>query len=68
MPKSKLNSFGARLRTLRLQKGWTQQILADHAGLTRESISSLENGRSDTTIRTLYDLATALGTTMSDML
>jgi putative transcriptional regulator len=61
-------ALGRRIRAVRSAKGWTQQILADHAELTRESISSIENGRSDPTFSTLAHIADALGLTLQDLL
>jgi putative transcriptional regulator len=49
-----------RIRALRTARGWTQQILADHAELTRESIFAIENGRFDPTFSTLQQIAHAL--------
>lgn len=68
MPVSKINIFGDRLRRLRLQKGWTQQILADHASLSRDSIVDLEHGYADPTLNTLKKLAQALEISVSDLL
>ena len=34
-----------RIRELRLQKGWTQQQLADAVGVSRQSINSIERDR-----------------------
>jgi len=42
--KSQLQSFGARLRELRLQKGWTLEELACRSGLSRAFMSRLESG------------------------
>jgi putative transcriptional regulator len=34
-----------RVKELREVKGWTQQELADHVGVTRQSINSIERNR-----------------------
>jgi putative transcriptional regulator len=34
-----------RVRELRLERGWTQQQLADAAGVSRQSINSIECNR-----------------------
>ncbi|HVG22136.1 MAG TPA: helix-turn-helix transcriptional regulator [Blastocatellia bacterium] len=39
----------------------TQEQLAVLAGMSQQYISDLENGKSNPTIVTLYELATALG-------
>ncbi|QHN02144.1 helix-turn-helix transcriptional regulator [Granulicella sp. WH15] len=53
-------ALGRRIRVLRVERRWTQQILADHATLSRESISAIENGRFDPTYSTLRRIAKAL--------
>jgi len=35
-------SFGALLRLLRVQRGWTQEYVAERAGITVGSVSNLE--------------------------
>jgi transcriptional regulator with XRE-family HTH domain len=57
--------IGRRIRVLRTQRGWTQTMLADHAGLAREHLSELENGHKEIGARTLERIATALGTKLS---
>ena len=42
--KSQLHSFGARLRELRLQRGWTLEEVACRSGLSRAFMSRLESG------------------------
>ena len=58
---------GGRIRRLRLKRGWTQQILADHAELTREHISAIETARSEPGLRALERIATALSVTLKDL-
>lgn len=41
---SQLNSFGARLRELRLQRNWTLQDIASRSGLSKTFVSRLESG------------------------
>jgi transcriptional regulator with XRE-family HTH domain len=48
----------ARLRT---EAGLTQEQLADRSGFSQQYISDLERGKSNPTVVTLYELATALG-------
>lgn len=60
-------ALGRRIRALRTAKGWTQQLLADHAELTRESISAIENGRFDPTFSTLARIARALSLTLEEL-
>lgn len=57
--------IGRRIRILRTQREWTQTMLADHAGLTREHLSELENGHKEIGARTLERITTALDTKLS---
>ena len=56
---------GRRIRVLRTQKGWTQQILADHAELTREHLSELENGKKEIGVRAIARIADAMEISLS---
>lgn len=58
-------AVGRRIRALRDAKEWTQTMLADHASLTREHLSELENGHKEIGVRTLERIATALGVTLA---
>ena len=52
---------GRNVQRLRRRKGLTQEQFADLSGFSQQYISSLEQGRRNPTIVTLYELATALG-------
>ena len=51
------------LKTLRKQRGLSQEALAERAGLHRNFISLLERRESQPTVDTLFRLADALGVT-----
>ena len=53
--------LGLALASLRKGKGWTQQSLAQKAGLRQATISRLENGVPGTTLETLLRVCAALG-------
>jgi DNA-binding XRE family transcriptional regulator len=53
-------AFGKRLRTLRLERGLTQEQLAETADLHPTFISNVERGYSAPTLYTLLHLAEAL--------
>lgn len=55
-----LVAFARRLRSIRLERGFSQEQLASLAGLDRTYVSSCENGRRNATIRTISRLAVAL--------
>ena len=52
-------AFGAELTRLRLDRGWSQQKLADALGYTERYIGQLERGVKSPTLRTLADIAEA---------
>ncbi len=60
--------FGNRVRELRKAKGWSQEQLAEAAGLDRTYIGRCEAGRQNATLKTVYALATALGVDATDLL
>jgi transcriptional regulator with XRE-family HTH domain len=60
--------FAARIRELRRERGLTQQELADRAGLTSTYLSRLESAGAAPGIDLVDRLATALGTSIHDIL
>ncbi|HZA05615.1 MAG TPA: helix-turn-helix domain-containing protein [Propionibacteriaceae bacterium] len=60
-------AFGERLRSLRERAGFTQEELADRAGLTPNAVSALERGtRTHPYPHTVRSLADALGLSSSE--
>ncbi len=55
-------AFGAELTRLRLDRGWSQQKLADALGYTERYIGQLERGVKSPTLRTVADIAEAFAT------
>lgn len=54
-----------RIREIREQKGMTQEELASKSGISRQTISSLENGSERSVLsKTLVAIAEALDTTV----
>lgn len=60
-------AFGRALRSLRTERGLTQEALAFECGLDRTYISILELGNSSPTLDTLYALCQALGLTLDQL-
>ena len=52
---------GRNVMRIRRRKGLTQEQLAEISGFSQQYISSLEQGRRNPTVITLYELAVALG-------
>ena len=59
---------GRNVRRLRHERGWTQEALAEVAGVSQQAVSELENGKSNPTILTLHELAQGLGVRPMDLL
>lgn len=57
-------SFAGRLRHLRAERGWSQQQLADFAGLSCQAVKSCEWERTEPKAHTLEQLAATLGVSM----
>lgn len=56
------------LRRLRTEKGWSQEELADRAGLHRTYVSGVERGVRNPTITIVAALAKALGVPPAELL
>lgn len=52
---------GRNVARLRREKGLTQEEVAERSGFSQQYLSSLERGRRNPTVITLYELAQALG-------
>jgi transcriptional regulator with XRE-family HTH domain len=63
-----LLKFGKRVRTLRLDRGWTQEEFAHRTGLNRSYMSEVERGKSDVSLSTLQKIAKTLGISLAELL
>lgn len=61
-------AFGHVLRTLRKEAGLTQEQLSFEAEIERNFVSLIERGINQPTVRVLFKLASALGTSPSAMI
>lgn len=52
------NELGRRLKSLRLEKGLTQEEVAHEVKFSRDHLSNIENGKHPINIKNLYKLAT----------
>ena len=66
--KAQLKAFGVRVRKLREQLDWSQEHLAERAGLHRTYISGLERGERNVSVLNILRLARALKTTPGTLL
>jgi len=65
---NRLIEIGKNLQSIRKRRGLTQKELGDKIGLTRESISSYEAGRSLLLVTTLLDMASILKVKVNEIL
>ena len=69
VPKQSLRvRFAASVRARRADCGWSQEVLAERAGLHRTYISSIERAERNVSIDNIERIATALGVGASDLL
>ncbi len=59
---------GRNVRRIREKKGLTQEKFAEISGFSQQYLSSLENGRRNPTVVTIYELARAMGISHLDLL
>jgi transcriptional regulator with XRE-family HTH domain len=60
--------FGHKLREIRLQRGISQEELAERAGLHRTYVSSVERGERNISLVNIENLARALGVTLAELM
>ncbi len=58
---------GRNMKRLREARGWSQEELADQAGIHRTYVSGVERGVRNPTVTVLEKLAIALGATLPDL-
>ncbi|QBR03402.1 helix-turn-helix domain-containing protein [Paraburkholderia pallida] len=63
-----VHDFGAAVRRLREAHAWSQERLAEHAGLNRTYVGEIERGAAIASIVTVEKLAHALGVSIGELL
>ncbi|MGA7744359.1 MAG: helix-turn-helix transcriptional regulator [Polyangia bacterium] len=56
-----LRYVAANTRRLRRKQGWTQEVLAEKAGMEVRYVQEIERAKTNMTLAILVDLASALG-------
>jgi transcriptional regulator with XRE-family HTH domain len=59
--------FGRRLRELRLEKGWSQETLANIAEIDRTYIPGIESGKRNVSIEVILKLSNAFEIDISQL-
>lgn len=62
-----LRYIGANIRRLRIERGWTQQELAQATGLKERYVQVLETGSANPTVKVVIAAAHALGVAPTDL-
>lgn len=60
-------SVNMRLRLARVERGWSQQDLADRVGVTRQTIGLIEKGEFNPSLQLCIRLAKVLGKTLDQL-
>lgn len=60
--------LAANIKKLRKERGWSQEVLADEAGLDRTYISGIERKVKNPTVTVVERIASALHCTLGDLL
>jgi putative transcriptional regulator len=48
-----------RLRVLRAERGWTQEVLAGRLGVSRQTVNAIETGKYDPSLKVAFQMAAA---------
>lgn len=68
MPKASVKTtFGTALRTLREKRGYSQEGLAERAGLHRNYVGGVERGERNVALENIVKLAQALSVRTKDL-
>jgi transcriptional regulator with XRE-family HTH domain len=60
-------ALGQRVRQLRLRKGYSQESFADHCGVHRTFMGTIERGETNLSLQNLARIAVGLGITLSKL-
>lgn len=63
-----IEKIAMRIKALRERKGWTQEMLAEKAGMSRSHLARLETAKQDPNLSTLEKIAEALGVKAASLL
>lgn len=55
------------IRTLRTERGWSQQDLADKLDVSRQSVNAIETGKYDPSLPLAFALARLFGRSIEDL-
>lgn len=56
-----------RLKVLRAERSWSQATLADHLGVSRQSVNAIETGKYDPSLPLAFAIARIFGLSIEDI-
>lgn len=59
--------IGSRIKNIRESKGMTQQQISDICDFEKPTVSRIEAGRTNLTIKTLYKICQSMGVKMTEI-
>lgn len=65
---SAMDRFTTNAESLRIEKGFTKQALADSIGMERSQLSIILSGKNSPTLETMERIAVGLGVDVTDLL
>jgi transcriptional regulator with XRE-family HTH domain len=60
-------TVGTKIRQIRLQRNWSQDVFADISGIHRAQVGAIERGEMNVTLKTLKTVADALKVKIRDL-
>ena len=60
--------FGARVRQLRSEQGWSQEAFAQHVGVDRTYMGGIERGERNLALRNIERIAIGLEMTIAELM
>lgn len=66
--KNEAQKLGRNLKRIRKEKGISQGDIVRKLGMTKSSVSNIENGKTNPTLATIAKLAKALGVPIEDLI
>lgn len=64
---ARLEAFGLRIRALRLERGWSQEELAERSHLHRNYVGGVERGEINLSLTNVYAIADGLDVPTTDL-
>ena len=56
-----------RIKLLRTEEGWSQASLAEHLGVSRQSVNAVETGKFDPSLPLAFAIAKLFGKTIEEI-